>query len=216
MARRERNRRWTVALGVVVIAVTAAVASTEAAASERQTAVSGPPAPLARDGVRVETAPPRGVRPQGREAEQLLADARRLSPTVRRLLAELQASDVLVFLEVLPGPRCSDPPRWQLLVPSVLALVAAGAGARHLKIEVYGYHGTDRISWLAHELQHAVEIASAPEVTDDAALNRLYHRIGYRSGAHSWETTAAIDIGNQVLAELASARSALPVNRAPR
>jgi len=210
MARRERNRRWTVALGVVVIAVTAAVASTEAAASERQTAVSGPPAPLGRDGVRVETAPPRGVRPLGREAEHLLAEARRLSPTVRRLLAELDGSDLIVFVE-LRIPRS--------IRTGQLALIGTGVGVRYVKIEIYGVDCVRATTpWLAHELQHAVEIASAPEVTDDAGVTRLYERIGRPSkdGVRSFETKAAIDIRNQVLAELGSGPTSLTAGRSPR
>jgi len=70
----------------------------------------------------------------------------------------------------------------------------------------------------AHEPQHAVEIASAPEVTDDAGVRRLYERIGRPSkdGLHSFETKAAIDVRDQVLAELASAPSPLTAGPVPR
>jgi hypothetical protein len=150
------------------------------------------------------------VRPLGREAEQLLAEARRLSPTVRRLLAELEASDLFVYVE-FRIPRS--------IRTGQLALVGAGVGVRYLKIEIFGVdYVKANIPWLAHELQHAVEIASAPEVTDNAVVRRLYERIGRpsRSGQDSFETAAAIKVRNQVLAELASAPSPLTAGRAPR
>jgi len=34
------------------------------------------------------------------------------------------------------------------------------------------------LGWLGHELQHAVEVASAPDVREDGSLERLYRRIG--------------------------------------
>jgi hypothetical protein len=210
MARKERgDRRWAVALGVVAVAVTA-MASAEGSALERQTAVSGSPASPGPDGVQVEAAPARGVRPLGREAEYLLAEARSLSPTVRRLLAELEGSDLIVFVE-LRIPRS--------LRTGQLALIGTGVGVRYVKIEIYGVNCVRaNTPWLAHELQHAIEIASAPEVTDDAGVKRLYERIGRPSkdGLHSFETKAAIDVRNQVLAELVSAPSPLTAGRSPR
>jgi len=34
------------------------------------------------------------------------------------------------------------------------------------------------LGWLGHELQHAVEVASAPDVREDGSLERFYRRIG--------------------------------------
>ena len=205
-----RDRRWAVALSVVAMAATAAMASAEGTASERRPAVSGSPASPGLDGGQVEAAPARGVRPLGWEAEHLLAEARRLSPTVRRLLAELDGSDLIVFVE-LRIPRS--------LHTGQLALIGTGVGVRYVKIEIYGVDCVRATTpWLAHEPQHAVEIAFAPEVTDDGGVRRLYERIGRpsRDGVHSFETKAAIDIRNQVLAELASAPSPVSAGRASR
>jgi hypothetical protein len=204
------QRRWAVALGRVAVAVAAAMASAEGTALEQQSVVSGSPASPGLNGVQVEAAPARGVRPLGREAEHLLAEARRLSPTVRRLVAELEGSDLIVFVE-LRIPRS--------IRTGQLAVLGTGVGVRYVKIEIYGVNCVRaRTPWLAHELQHAVEIASAPEVTDDAGVIRLYERIGRPSkdGLCSFETKAAIDVRNQVLAELASAPSPLTAGRAPR
>jgi hypothetical protein len=200
------NRQWALALGIAALAVTPAMASGQGAAADSQSLVVAPRAPTSPDRA---LAPSRGIRPLGRDAEQLLADARRLSPTVRRLLAELETSDVLVYLEIRPRPLWLDHPGLQRTAPSVLALLGGGAGLRYLKIEIYSCYGSDRISWLGHELQHAVEIASAPDVTDDAGVKRLYRRIGRpsRTGRDAFETAAAIRVRNQVMDELASARA---------
>ena len=55
-------------------------------------------------------------------------------------------------------------------------------------------------------------------MTDDAGVRRLYERIGRPSkdGLHSFETKAAIDVRDQVLAELASAPSPLTAGPVPR
>jgi hypothetical protein len=58
----------------------------------------------------------------------------------------------------------------------------------------------------AHELQHAKEIADAPDVRDQAAVRRLMNRIG-RSIGDTFETTAAIRVGWQVWREVGVASS---------
>ena len=64
------------------------------------------------------------------------------------------------------------------------------------------------MSLLAHELQHAVEIADAPEVVDEASLKELYRRLGADSGPGAFngsvwfETQGAIDTGRRVYSEL--------------
>jgi hypothetical protein len=208
MARNARpDRRWAVALGIVAIVVTVAIPSAEAAALGQQSAGSGcSPSP---DRLQAETTPMLHVRPLGREAAHLLAEARRLSPTVRRLLAELERSDLMVYLRIRPG---------QPLRTGATALLGSGAGVRYVRIDVCVYFVSDGIPWLAHELQHAVEIASAPDVRDADGVIRLYRRIGDpgERGLHTFETVAAIDIRNQVLAELASAPGPLTPGCVPR
>jgi hypothetical protein len=36
----------------------------------------------------------------------------------------------------------------------------------------------EALGWLGHELQHVVEVASAPDVREDGSLERFYRRIG--------------------------------------
>ena len=59
---------------------------------------------------------------------------------------------------------------------------------------------------LGHELRHALELADAPWVMDDAAVVSLYREIGYASCARPtpcYDTQEAVAAGRRVLAELA-------------
>jgi hypothetical protein len=61
---------------------------------------------------------------------------------------------------------------------------------------------------LAHELQHAVEIAERATIVDEESLTREYLRMGHANRSQSqgttFDTQAAIDAGYQVYRELAS------------
>ena len=129
---------------------------------------------------------------------ELLRDGVAGSETLRRLVVALDASDVIVYVSFANNPK----------VRSYLAhdLVAA-ASFRYLHV-VIGATLTDRegIAALAHELQHAMEVAQSPEVTDSAGITSLFRRIGYPTlkGAEVRETDAALRVQQRVKAELAS------------
>jgi hypothetical protein len=60
---------------------------------------------------------------------------------------------------------------------------------------------------MAHELQHAVEIADTPAIVDGQSLVREYHRIGYVNSKSAlpgiaFDTQAAVRVGERVLKEL--------------
>jgi hypothetical protein len=123
------------------------------------------------------------------------------SGTLQELVSHLERAGVIVFLsynhQLPPGTAGRT------------RLMAASAGWRYLSIELSGgVSRPDLLSLLGHELQHAVEIADAPEVVDDATLTALYRRISSDSGGHSaegyvwFETQSAIDTGRRILNEL--------------
>jgi len=126
-------------------------------------------------------------------AERVLADAAR-SETVRVLLDRLAASDVIVYVEMVGTPD----------VPTARTkLVTATPAARFLRIGINA--AQPAAAWtplLAHELQHAVEIAEHADVRDDAGVRRLYASIGHQHGIDQFETDAAVQIERTVRAEL--------------
>src|SRR5512138_397738 len=91
------------------------------------------------------------------------------SATFRRLIDTMNASDVIVYLE----PKLSRSALSGYLAHRV---VAAGT-VRYVKIAVDLHGGEDRLVGLvAHELQHAVEVAQAPSIRDSAAMVRLFEQ----------------------------------------
>ena len=135
------------------------------------------------------------VRPNdGRSASLLLRGIER-SETIRRLVANLEARDVIVYVE--------DVPRLPGALEGRLMMLPRANGFRSVRIQL-GLRGApeDSIGILGHELQHAVEVAEAMDVTDTARLEKLYQRIGVRSGPRIYDTIAAQETGKTVRREL--------------
>jgi hypothetical protein len=121
------------------------------------------------------------------------------SPTVRLLIARLEESDTVVYVEPnrnLDGARSGE-----------LRFVAS-SGGRRMELQTRLTRRLQIVA-LAHELRHAVEVAEAPQVVDSASLSHLYEQIGYEV-AHrprAFESQAAIAAGRQVERELSGRRS---------
>jgi hypothetical protein len=127
------------------------------------------------------------------DARPLLATALERSPTIRRLVAPLDASDVIVYVALEDDVRTGS---------GDLHLMPAMPGVRRVLVRIDARNGIpERFKWLGHELQHAVEVASAPEVRDAAGMARLFARIG-RLTAEGFETDAAVRAGNAVYREV--------------
>jgi hypothetical protein len=148
------------------------------------------------------------VRPTSNIAKAMVADAAARSPTVAALITELNRSDVFVYIEL------------QFDVAGALAqttLLVANDAGRFLRIAVEAsLDPRRRLELLAHELQHAVEIARAKEVRTDAAMRRLFSSIGWPMGERSYETAEAIDVERQTRRELGlRTTAASPAPRIP-
>lgn len=90
------------------------------------------------------------------------------SATFRQLVEILERSDVIAWVET-----------GYLRRPSQLNFAGVSPRARFLRITIRVPAVDDELlPWLAHELQHAVEIASAPTVTSAAAVREFYVRHG--------------------------------------
>jgi hypothetical protein len=121
------------------------------------------------------------------------------SSLFRQLVARLDASDVLVYIQ----SRCGMSRR----LFGRLAFMGAGGGRRYVHVLVScALTGDEQIAALGHELRHAVEVAEAPSVVDTASLGEEYRRIGFASHGvppgSGFESRAAIDAARQVWLEL--------------
>jgi hypothetical protein len=132
-----------------------------------------------------------------------LATGIRESPTLHALVERIEASDLLVYLTFDRAPAPST--------AGHISLMAAAGGRRYVRLSVNPrYDRLQRIAILGHELRHAVEIADAPLVIDQPSLVALYRRIGFSSGARSFDSGATIAAGRQVHDELAQRSRARP------
>lgn len=132
----------------------------------------------------------------------LIDDAIASSATVRALVERITASDVVVFVVCERDPTVRASGR--------LNFMTSAGGVRYVVIRLRPKRRPAAIAMLAHELQHAAEIADLPWVVDEASLGREYARIGYRSqSAHvlAFDTKAAVDVGRRVVEELMALRS---------
>ena len=122
------------------------------------------------------------------------------SATFRELVDLLQRTNVIVSIQPLPcaGGR----------IRSCLVGVKGSSQERHIWIKVDPQHTIrDRlIATIAHELQHAVEIAEHRDVMDAASVVKLYRTIAVgqcgRGLSEECETTRALAAEKNVLAEL--------------
>jgi hypothetical protein len=142
--------------------------------------------------------PTRHIRTTDQAIRPLLKRGFRQSAAFSTLVRRLHASDVIVYVEGvdrLPGS-----------LDGRLVMLPVSNGFRYLRIQIamHNARSEDLISLLGHELQHAVEIAEALEVRDQAGMAKLYDRIGVRGGYHLYDTAAAQEMGRLVKRELTS------------
>lgn len=124
------------------------------------------------------------------------------SPTLRRLVLRLEASDVVVYLQ--PDVHAVGD------LAGRLTWLSAVNGVRYVVVRVRRLASVlQQLAMMGHELQHAVEVAETPEIVDGPSMFREYLRLGYLNGAMSSgvtvDTQAALDAGEQVAEELRSA-----------
>jgi hypothetical protein len=114
------------------------------------------------------------------------------------IVERIEQSDVIVHL------TCSN--FRSLLLAGRTALVSGGPDVRYLRVEILCSQSESAlVTIVAHELQHALEIASTPDVVDDRSFVRLFSAIGFSTclspGPEQFETSAAVVAGDRVRAE---------------
>jgi hypothetical protein len=138
------------------------------------------------------------------KCRSLVQEGASQSAYLRALLDELERTDVIVHLVVLVGPQSGGIEK----APAWLSFTVATDKSRYLRatLDTWQAGYWDSIPLLAHELQHALEVARAPEVRDASTFERLYQRIGWGTGASAFETAEARATTRAVRAELEWAR----------
>jgi hypothetical protein len=126
------------------------------------------------------------------------------SAAFRALVDALERSNVVVLVQ--PG-LCAGG-----RIRSCVVSVVGSERDRHIRVKVDPQHTVSNglIATIAHELQHAVEIAEHPDVTDGSKTLRLYRSLAFgrcRDGlSEECETTRALDTERVVLVELLKPR----------
>jgi hypothetical protein len=146
-----------------------------------------------------EAAIPGRVRDNGDSTiADLIRDGRAHSDTFRRLLATIDASDGLVYVDrrkCRPGVR------------TCLQMTVVVAGPNRILTVHLGVarDGPDVIALLGHELQHAIEVLREPGIRSAALMYMFYDRLNGSPSAHlgqrEFETEAALQTGTRVRAE---------------
>ncbi len=141
------------------------------------------------------------VRTLDQRLAQLLNDGVRTSATLRSLVERINLSDVVVYVRCDAAPIAG--------VAGRLTFVGAAGGFRYVVVQLsYLASRAQQLAILGHELQHAVEVASTPEIVDGESLAREYAgNIGYATfsspgSRRTYDSRAANTIGSQVLREV--------------
>jgi hypothetical protein len=127
----------------------------------------------------------------------LVVDAAVLSSTIRTLVARIERSDLIVYVNCTPFKNS--------VLAGRLIFMTTALGHRLVMIEIRSpeqWH--TQMATVAHELQHAVEIANAPSIRSRAALARHYRRTGITvaTNPYVFDTEAARQAGLRVQREL--------------
>ncbi|MEZ5293560.1 MAG: hypothetical protein R2745_20925 [Vicinamibacterales bacterium] len=137
------------------------------------------------------------LRPQGEVMQRWLQMAVSTSATAAALANRIADGDVIVYLDIrrdLPAG-----------VAAHLTWMAATPTGRIVRVSIRpGQRRQDAVGFIAHELQHVVELIEHPDVRSAADLEALYTRIGHRNDRTSrrWDTEAAIEAGDVARLEM--------------
>ena len=148
------------------------------------------------------------VRPEDAAIRALMASGIERSVTFRDLNTRLESGDVIAYVRF---SRCAGG------VPACLVWAEAHAGSRRLliKLDRFGRSPDQLTALLAHELQHANEVAAAADITDTASFRKAFASRGGRHGA-GFETEEATRITRKVAAELAANKKTFRAPGPPR
>lgn len=140
------------------------------------------------------------LRPTTPRLATLIDEAKSLSPTFGNLVASLEATDGMVFIDEGKCPRAA---------PACLKLRMTQAGRHRVLFVVINTARPDvrLMASIGHELQHALEVLADPLVQTTTAL-RLFYLGGKSEYTRDLvETAAAQSAGDRVLREIQRSRT---------
>ena len=134
------------------------------------------------------------VRTESARIGTAIAEGSDRSATFRRLVAEIDASDGLVY--VAEG-ECGHSVSACLLMS---VTIAGPSRVLHIRVDPRKAPGCQLVELIGHELQHAVEALREPSVRSNSQILLFFDRIG-RTGSGRFETADALDAGFNVARE---------------
>jgi len=139
------------------------------------------------------------IRPEAPMLKTAIATALEGSPTFRSIVERIDGSDVIVHM------TCGYFKSATMAGRTMLS--SAGPDVRYVRVQILCDQSPQvLLAIVAHELQHAAEIAAAPAVVDDGSFGRLYRKIGFptclSAETNQFETAAAVEAGRRVRAEV--------------
>ena len=138
------------------------------------------------------------VRPLQPRGARLLEDGMRRSSSLAALVSEIRESDLVVYVDLDPNEPGS--------LEGSLRFRGAAAGVRYVRVWLQPRRcDAALIAMLAHELQHALEVARATWVSTTDAFRALFGTLGRSTNADHYETDAAQAMGARVRHELEQA-----------
>jgi len=146
------------------------------------------------------------VRASDHRTKQLLQEGLARSASLRDLVQRLDATDLIVYIQ--------QPARFESGLAGGLTFMSATSEFRYFNVLLSIEQTTGgAVAMLGHELQHALEVSTAPEVRSTPTLVAFYDRIGVKWNDHRWDTDGAQQMGRRVRSEFAHRRSEQATSR---
>jgi hypothetical protein len=160
--------------------------------------------------------PHHNIRTERPDLRRLIEDGIARSRTLAAIVAALHPSDVVVYIE----SRIRMPSRVQGFLAHRVTTIGDRRGLRIIVSAALS--GDQLLSVIAHELQHALEVAAVPTIRSDEALRAFFQAMSTRCHVGRCDTAQAILVQEVVSRELRDSRSiattpaAVPCMRTPR
>jgi hypothetical protein len=124
------------------------------------------------------------------------------SPTLQALLDRLKQTDIVAYVDSDLSPLGD--------VWGRTSFISKTEHCRYVRVLITAHINLSQAAaLLAHELQHVYEIATHPEVVDDATLSAMYRRVGQKGRyANTFDSEEALEMGARVAAEIYSGAAA--------